>query len=352
MILNKTKKILLIRTDRLGDLVLTLPAIINIHKNFPNAQIDLIINKNFVDLVSNFSFINNLFLLNNTFISFANNLLKIRKNHYDLVIDLMPVSNHLHSLFIGCARSKIKVGYAVGLRKFFLTTKIQPANNLIYERDMVLRILERLNLTIFTKKTEFNVVENATLKNILDIKKDEIFIGIHPGVNNNEERRLWGVNNYAMLINELTKRKGVRIIITGGKNEEQLCNNLCNLVKQKDKVINMCGKTNLKELMYLLTNLKLYVCSLTGVTHLAVNLGIPTITLVGPTPIARWTSKDLPYIVIRKNLDCSPCEGYSKNCVRSRTEKFKCMAEISVNEVFKKIINLKNERSKIYCGEI
>ena len=94
-------------------------------------------------------------------------------------------------------------------------------------------------------------------------------------------------------------------------------------------MINLAGKTSLKEAIYLIAKCDLFISNDSGLMHIAGALNIPTLAIFGSTnPITTGPLGDHS-VIIRKDVSCSPC--LKETC----PEDFRCMKMISVDEVFK-----------------
>ena len=100
------------------------------------------------------------------------------------------------------------------------------------------------------------------------------------------------------------------------------------------KIIDLCGKTGLKELTALLAGAKVVVTNDTGPMHIAAALNVPVIAIFGPTDPAKtgpygWqTSRKLK--VVKTDVPCSPCR-------KKRCQELICMNNLSVNAVFREL---------------
>lgn len=117
---------------------------------------------------------------------------------------------------------------------------------------------------------------------IKDIDRDIMKIGVIPGSSNNPVKR-WGVDNWLALISKLlVVRPNTKIYLYGTQEDLPLANDIANRCKPKS-VVNMAGKTNLRELSFELASCGLVVGNDTGGMHLANALGTPVAVLYGPT---------------------------------------------------------------------
>ena len=127
---------------------------------------------------------------------------------------------------------------------------------------------------------------------------------------------------------------GYRIVLLGDKNTKDRALRLQSSLKRE--VINMCGKTTLRELIAVLKGLDVFITPDTATLHLAQSLGISTIALFGPTNPSAHTIKSPNLRIIVKKLTCS-------FCYKSACKTYECMLNISPLEVaaqLKKILSL------------
>jgi ADP-heptose:LPS heptosyltransferase len=92
------------------------------------------------------------------------------------------------------------------------------------------------------------------------------------------------------------------------------------------KIINACGKTNVNQLSCLIKRCSVYISADSSPLHIAAAVNVPVIALFGPTDPARHMPPAKDYLIIRRDLPCSPC--YKPKCNNK-----KCMSLIAVDEV-------------------
>ena len=102
---NNLKNICIIRDDRLGDTILTLPIVKQIKKEYPNSQITLIISKISEDLIKLCDYVDK-------YLVFSNNKIinKINSQNFDLIINFSPIKNRTYKFFLN-AKRKINIIY-------------------------------------------------------------------------------------------------------------------------------------------------------------------------------------------------------------------------------------------------
>ena len=338
----KIKRILVIRIDEIGDVVLTTPVFRALKKEFPNSKIDILIKDGTKELLKHDPNVNNLvickkeWLRNKLDITYFLSLTKKLKNKYDLVIDLhtSPL-NILFAFLIGGYR----IGYAFRGFGFLLNkTKFTAKKEHIINRN--LNLLKLININHKDKKMEvFYSKEEETYINTL-LKKHKLtgkkLICINPGTL--RTNKLWQNSKWAELSNRLIKDFNAYIIFTGSPKEKPLINSITSQTKNKGKTINFAGKTNLLQLATLIKKCKLLISPDTGPLHIARAVETPLIGLYGSTNPYIWGYNEDKYKTIYKKLDCSFCNrGY---CKKKGEEKYQCMSSIKVKDVVKEVRRL------------
>jgi len=125
-----------------------------------------------------------------------------------------------------------------------------------------------------------------------------------------------------MLINDFPAR--VLLLGSGGDGERTA------LVRQhsKNDLIDMAGKTTLKEAIALIARCDLFISNDSGLMHLAGALDVPLVAIFGSTNPATTSPVGEKSIVIHKNVSCSPC--LKKECPTD----FRCMDLIEIDDVY------------------
>lgn len=95
--------------------------------------------------------------------------------------------------------------------------------------------------------------------------------------------------------------------------------------------LNLAGLTSLPETAAVIQQSSLLLSGDSGVLHIAVGLGVPTVSLFGPGMVKKWAPQGDRHIVINKGLPCSPCTtfGTTPHCPIDT----QCMRNITVDEV-------------------
>jgi len=287
-------KILLIRIDRLGDLILTLPAIKAIKEQYGNAEITMVVNRQFLKFVEQTGLVTRVFPFSCTL------FLQLRKDYYDYAIDLTPASTYVSSLLLLSVHAKEKVGYAVGVRKYFLTTSVQPGE-IQYERDMVLRICEKLNISIKDRKLIFPIhnkeqVQKSCHSLVPHFKEDKKIIAVHIGASAIKKR--WPLKKFALVVNKLIKEKST-VIFVGTKEEKNDINELNELLTEKQ--VSLAGVLSIEQLGYFLSTCDLLLCNNSGPMNIGAAVGVPMVVINQISSQIRWNPINNNIVIFNGN---------------------------------------------------
>jgi lipopolysaccharide heptosyltransferase II len=344
------RKILLIRTHALGDVLLATPAIRAVRRQFPDAVLSILISEGAKSVVLNNPNIDRI-------ISFPDSLLvkpepltllrlvtKLRKEKYDCVISLSrsaPV--HFLAFLTG---SPLRVGLDFNGSGFPLSLKVpDKKSNVAYSEQYAVRdyldIVAALGVNERGEDIDFYLhpkgvdIVNKFL-NQLGVSSDDLLIGIFPGGGKNIaetiEAKRWPVVNYAKLADLLIRELGAKVLLLGGKKDVEAVSEM--QYNMEEKAINACNIGDLNTFGHLLKYCSLLITNDSLPLHLGLSLKIPVIALFGPTNAKALTPSNYEKLItIQSTLECSPCYWKERFPGCKRYSSPKCMNAISVSEV-------------------
>ena len=341
--MKEPQKILIVRTDRIGDVVLTLPLAEIIKRHLPHPQIAFLLRDYTSPLAQGNPFIDEIITLpeKNGEISFSKALPVLKRKKFDAALIVSPKFKIASLIFLAGIEMRIGTGYR--WYSFLFNKKIYEHRRRgdKHELEYNVKMLEALGIeeTVSKESVVFNVHPNAESKRkvrkILKSKGwDENLktVIIHPGSGKSAvDLPLYKFKN---LISLLARELKVNLILTGNGKEKKMCNDLM----ASDNVINTAGKFALKELIGLISLSDLLVANSTGPIHIAAALGKKTIGFypnVNECSPRRWGPYSTNSFVFVPETDCVSCEPRSVN------EK-NCMESIPVEKVALKIKEMLN----------
>lgn len=330
---SKIKKILILRQDRIGDLVATTPIFRAIKEKFPNSELHVMINPGNFAVIRKNPFIDKIicksigwfdysvghllvkrakdFLKSFFDGSFFSLLKEVRNEKYDLIIDgVVKKRNGLLCLLSGAKYTIGNLFFGSGFI-FSQRVKVDRNENYVYQVYDLLKPLGIVNkpskVEIFfdEKYTE----EKETLLKKLKIDKNKIKIGIHVGCSNVKARQ-WKKENWIELIKNLRDINNCQIILTGMLSEKELIKEILKEVVDSADMREAIG-LNLEDFIIFLSALDVIVCVESGTMHLAAACNIPTVVLFNGENPQIWTPFGNLSKILRK-LDGTTC--YNSDC--------------------------------------
>ncbi len=326
------RKILIIKPSSLGDVVHSLPFLNALRDSFPRAEIHWIIAKGLEGLLEGHPMINKLWIINKddwkrvrgarATIKELRSLFKsLKAEKYDLVIDLQGLLRS--GILTKATGAPVRVGFKEareGSRIFY--THTVKAGKDVHAVDRYLEIAKFLGCDISDIKFPFPLSFNSQ-RLTLKLQFPEKYALIVPGAR--WETKRWFPERFGQLASMMQ----VESIIVGGESDAGIASIV---VRNSDgNAISAAGKTTLKELIEIIKNARFVVTNDSGPMHIAAALNVPVFAIFGPTNPLRTGPYGRLHVIIRKELECSPC--YKNNC---RTVQ--CMEMISVREVADAII--------------
>jgi ADP-heptose:LPS heptosyltransferase len=271
--ISHLNKILITRTDKLGDVILTLPLIAEVSRIFPDVKIHFLVRKYVKDLIENYPPVDNL-IFSDDFKNNSDFIQYLKKEKFDAVINVFPRLELAISFYRAGIRTRIGTGFRwfsfLYNKKMYQHRKYAEKHESEYNIDLLKTITERAtyNRNFFFSYTNY---EKTKLFEKLKSEKINItdnYIIIHPGSKGSAKD--WSVENFKDYINLFLDEFGdFFVILTGTEEEKKIISEIISSVRQKNSVINLAEKLNLRELMIVIDNSKLFISNSTGPIHIA-----------------------------------------------------------------------------------
>ncbi len=320
---------LIISNTAFGDLILSTPAIKSLKKSFPDSKVIALINKNYIPLVKDFKYIDKIMPFYGGYKKFFKTIKEIKK--YKPQVAMIFHGNGPQdiqiAIYSGC-EFILKHPTNSNLKKYLSYDFKKLKKHIIEER---VELVRKIGGKITDTTMELPKLSNQKL--VDKYSKYKGYIGLQVGAS--ESYRVWPSEYFIELTKKLLENNE-KVLITGIKKENFLAKKIIDACG--DKIVNMCGKTSIEELPYLINNLKFLITSDTGTMHLAIALKTPTISLFSPSDPNYTGAYQDRYIhkIIKKN-------GEFVNNRPKKKRSNDAMKLISPQEVYDKYIELKEE---------
>lgn len=298
---SEIKNILVVRNDRFGEFLLNIPALRALKENFPESRITIVLDPYLEDFAGCISFIDEEIGWRRARHSLKERISLIRflrSKKFDLAIMLNPSKEF--NIITWFAGIPVRAGYK---RKcaFLLTHKIID-NKHLGEKHEVEYNLELVGLVgAHTEDKSLRLNNERIVGDLPHDFKDipqENLVAIHPWTS--DKVKQWPLTNFQDLSKRIAVELNKKVIIVGSRDNLELSKEFFS-----ENVVNLTGKTTLKELAAVLRKCRLLISGDSGPVHLASCLGTQVIALFrndlhGKTA-KRWGPWGKQHLVIEKN---------------------------------------------------
>ncbi|WP_246163483.1 glycosyltransferase family 9 protein [Oryzomonas sagensis] len=252
-------------------------------------------------------------------------LFRTLRTTYDVVIDTEQW-HRLSAVVARLTRAPVLIGFATNERARLFTHPIAYSQD-YYEIDSFFRLLAPLGIEQREVSFPFLAIPREAAERggaLLREIKGKTFVTIFPGASIPERR--WGAERFGKVA-EMLAALGVAVVVVGGKEDE----GQGEMIVAGGTGVNLAGRTSLSETAAVIRKSALLVSGDSGVLHIAVGLGVPTVSLFGPGRAKKWAPRGDRHLVIDKGLPCSPCTtfGTTPPCPIAA----RCMNDITADEV-------------------
>jgi len=336
------RNILIVKLSAIGDVIHALPVAHALKQQFPTSKLTWIVEKPAYPLLTMNPHIDEILVFDKPkfrtmagFIKHGPDISRLLKSrHFDLVLDLQGLFKSAALAWLSGARKKI--GYCDMRELSWLVSKPTCGvhrNGHVIERYLDVARYLGCKVTkpqFCLEPSEQDIKEIDCILAASGLNPDLPYVVLAPGTN--WQSKCWPAKYYADLATALTRKFKHQIVLIGSPQDDERAKLIQN--HADTPIINLIGKTTLKQLACVLQKSKLFIGGDTGPLHLAAAMGARTVALFGPSDADRNGPYGDKHVVIRKNLTCSPC--FKRNC-----DDLQCMEQITVSDVFDCLVQQK-----------
>lgn len=279
---TRHNRILVIRTDRIGDVVLATPLLRGLRQTFPQAYIAALVAPYAKDVLAANPHLDDI-LVDAPALDFRQQTALLRKHQFDTALLLHPTGRLTWMIFAAGIRTRVTVGLRLNqVLTFMKTVSRKKYIESRHEADYCLDLGRTIGVRTTDLATEVflsDAERQRGLELVLPLDGRPV-VCIHPGSGASAPN--WRAERYAELAGLLVRESEAGILLTGSEQERHLAGAFLPL--QTDRTMNLMGEMNLRDLMGVLAASSVVVSASTGPMHLAAALRVPTVSLFCPLP--------------------------------------------------------------------
>jgi len=347
------RRILLLRLERIGDLLMVLPAIADVQALAPEAQIDLVVGSWNADLARSIDPVRRVQALDAAWLAREGQGLSLlsliraaRHWHsvqYDLAINFEP--DVRSNLLLAASGAAWTAGYRSGGGGALLDVALDyetGAHTTDNARRLVSTIFGRTppprDAPAFIVPSEAH--DNAS--RLLAGARGPL-IGVH--ISGGRAIKQWPPERFADVARRLVETLDAIIVLTGSGDDRSLVDSVTRLLPA-EHVIDVAGHLDLLTLAAVLERLDLLITGDTGPMHLAVGVNTPVVAVFGPSAPVRYAPRGPSDRIVRVDLPCSPCNRIRLPPARCVGHTPDCLASISADRVFTAALSVLDESER------
>jgi lipopolysaccharide heptosyltransferase II len=325
---SKIRKILCIKPRGIGDIVLSTIIIENLISNFPGVKIDYLTESFAKPSIEDNPNINKILTMGKKEFPLWV-ALRIRKERYDLLIDLWSNPRTAQITFLSGV--KYRVGYSYRGRRYAYNIPATSERGTGHSAEHNLELLKAINVPIISKNVQYFLspsakeYANSIFKSYF--KENDFVVGIIPSCGRESGR--CEPTKWVEICQGISKIYDAKFLIIWGPGDENDADYISKNLGEKTVV---APKTDLKQMAGLISLCNLIISNDSGPMHISAALGRPTLGIFGPTdPVGHRPYSPISDYVNKADLFCIIC--HKIKCPYGH----ECMLELPVDLVLSKI---------------
>ena len=355
------RRVLLFRLERIGDLLMTLDALVAVRRRLPDAELHLVVGSWNAELARLIPAIDRVETLDvpwlsrerapTTLGSLAAQAARWRRQGFDLAVNFEPdIRSNALAAASGASR---RVGYPSKGGGAFLTDS-HPYDPTLHVTANAVRLVERAlppaaaqaHGAVVRPSLAWSAPVGGATSGALDIppaarnRAERLLagggdrgalIGLNPGAGRAVKE--WPPRRFAAAAARLSQQAPATFVLLGSAAERRHADAVARALPAGIRVVDLVGEAPLAELAAILERLALLIVGDTGPMHLAAKVGTPVVAIFGPSDPRRYAPFGAPAAVVHADLWCRPCNRFRRPPARCRGTTPDCLTGVSVDAV-------------------
>jgi heptosyltransferase II len=319
-------KICVIHLNQIGDLIFSLPLLKSMKDHFPQASIHSVVKPYLEGLIADSPFIDRIILRKNSNLARLGLVWTLMRERYDLLVTLARSEEALSLAWL--SRARLKAGFTHFPWDLCLDVKEVIQGSHSWSNNA--KLLMRLGIPV----SQDNYVGLLQVNEPLEVKGLPFrYVVVSPGASSRRIAKTWDERKFASVIARLSVEFGLGCVLVGGSDSVECTRNISHHVGDFLKggvqhLVDLAGKTSLRELSAILKRARLFVGNDSGILHMASALDIPVVGIYGPTDLKYTGPQNTRSAVVRTQMKCAPC--YLREPCAHRS----CFERLDAQDVF------------------
>jgi ADP-heptose:LPS heptosyltransferase len=341
--------LLLVRIDLIGDFILWLDSAQAYKKLYPQHKITLAVNSACIELAQTLPYWDEVISINVARLRSHDLyrltvLTKLRTADFNIAIQPTYSREWVGDMLIRATAAKQRIGYLGDLNNIqehcktltdrWYTRLIDNSTTATMELNINAHFVRELGAHDFLSSV--SLIKSMPSR-LFNLQVDRGYLVVAPGAS--WQPKMWSLDHFAELLQHLSKRFDLQIVLCGGASEQALCSQVESLVANR-KVLNLAGQTTLLELIEIIRSAKLLVTNDSAPVHISAATQTPSVCILGGGHYGRF----LPYtpeqvvdtampIVVTHSMPCFNC-SWKCQYKLAQGAAVPCIADIPVASVY------------------
>ncbi len=336
------RRILIVKSSSLGDIVHALPLLNGLRRRYPQARISWLVNTEYVQLLKDHPQLDEVIPFDRRQFKTWTGAVKmtfklggfareLREREFDLAVDVQGLFRSGLMAFASGAAVRLGFSPSRECSGIFYTHRVAIPDANMHAVDK--NYLPARSLGFADHPIEFHLPVSPEAREALNgklaakgIEAGEPYAVIVPG--SRWETKNWHPERFAQAVAHIQSELKISAVLSGSPAEADLCQHIARSCTPAPAIL--AGEIGLTEWVALLGGAAVVLCNDSAALHLTVALGRPMVTVFGPTNPKRTGPYGQQANVLQAGLACVPCY-YRK--LKQCPIQHQCMADIDVAQV-------------------
>ncbi|MBV9454071.1 MAG: glycosyltransferase family 9 protein [Rubrobacter sp.] len=321
----EARRILVMRLDNIGDVVMTSPVLRALKESLPASSITLMASPGGSKAVPLLPWVDEVLPWRVVWQELGNRLARdparewelietLKEGRYDAAVILTSFKQTPHAAAYACVLADIplRLGESKEWGGSVLTTEVPPARDELHQAERNLRLIEHAGFQVEDRSLGVSVPPRARKSTTALLKAH----GVVPGTPylllcpwTSCQARTYASERFALATRRLSEETDWPVVVTGTEADQARSGELFSVLDGRS--VDLVGTTDLCELAAVVEGARLVLTNNTSTMHLADALRTPSVVLFSGTELEeQWRPRDVSHRLLRRDTVCSPCYAF------------------------------------------